>query len=57
LLKWSVEEAGPALINAGIIAGEELERTLSEMQRAVDDPNVVILAPRTSLVWAQKAIG
>lgn len=56
LLKWSVEEAGPALIDAGIITPDELARTLCEMQAVVDDPDVVILAPRMSLVWARKAI-
>ena len=54
-LKWSVEEAGPALLEAGIVTSDELERTLSGMQRAVDDPNVLILPPRMSLVWGRKA--
>jgi SAM-dependent methyltransferase len=52
-LKWSVEEAGPAFVAAGLITEDELRRTLEEMQRAVDDPEVVILAPRMSLVWAR----
>jgi len=56
-LKWSVEEAGPAFVDAGIVTSAELERTLSEMQKAVEDPNVLILAPRMSLVWARKTIG
>ena len=53
-LKWSVEEAGPALLNAGIITSDELSQTLAEMQSAVDDPDVLILAPRMSIVWARK---
>ena len=53
-LKWSVEEAGPALVKAGILTPAELTRTLSEMQAAVDDPDVVILPPRMSIVWARK---
>src|SRR6267154_359803 len=53
-LKWSVEEAGPAFVDAGIVTSAELERTLSEMQKAVEDPNVLILAPCMSLVWARK---
>jgi ubiquinone/menaquinone biosynthesis C-methylase UbiE len=53
-LKWSVEEAGPALVNAGIISSDELARTLMAMQSAIDDPNVVILAPRMSIAWARK---
>ncbi len=56
-LKWSVEEAGPAFVDAGIVTSAELERILSEMQKAVEDPNVLILAPRMSLVWARKTIG
>jgi SAM-dependent methyltransferase len=54
LLKWSVEEAGPALIDAGILTSDELARTLAEMQSAVEDPNILILAPRMSIVWARK---
>jgi SAM-dependent methyltransferase len=57
LLNWSVEEAGPAFIDAGLTTATQLERTLSEMQEAIDDPSVVILMPRMSLVWAQKANG
>jgi SAM-dependent methyltransferase len=53
-LKWSVEEAGPALISAGIVSQEVLERTLAEMQLAMDDPEVLILPPRMSLVWGRK---
>lgn len=55
LLKWSVEEAGPAFIDAGLVTAHQLQDLLSAMQAAVDDPNVVILAPRMSLVWARKA--
>ena len=53
-LKWSVEEAGPALLDAGITTPNELSRTLAEMQSAVDDPNVLILPPRMYNVWARK---
>ena len=56
-LKWSVEEAGPALVNAGITTPDELTRTLSEMQHAAEDHSVLILAPRMSLVWARKSVG
>ncbi len=56
-LKWSVEEAGPAFVDAGIVTAEELERTLAAMQDAVDDPTVLILAPRMSMVWARKEYG
>ncbi len=53
-LKWSVEEAGPALSEARIASPVELSETLAQMQSAVDDPNVLILAPRMSIVWARK---
>jgi SAM-dependent methyltransferase len=53
-LKWSVEEAGPALVDAGITTLPELSQTLAEMQSAVDDPNVLILAPPMYIVWARK---
>ncbi len=53
-LKWSVEEAGPALVSEGIITPEDLTRTLAAMHDAAEDPNVLILAPRMSLVWARK---
>jgi hypothetical protein len=56
-LKWSVEEAGPALLNAGITTPDELTRTLSEMQHAAEDNSVLILAPRMSQVWALKSAG
>jgi SAM-dependent methyltransferase len=50
-LKWSVEEAGPTFVDAGVVTSERLRRTLVEMQVAVDNPDVLILAPRMSLVW------
>jgi len=56
LLKWSVEEAGPAFVNAGLLTSDQLERTLSDMQAAAEDRNVLALAPRMSLVWARKEL-
>jgi len=56
LLKWSVEEAGPAFIQAGLITEAQLKRTLSQMANAVVDPNVLAFAPRMSLVWGRKII-
>ncbi|MFL6463229.1 MAG: methyltransferase domain-containing protein [Bryobacteraceae bacterium] len=56
-LQRSVEEAGPALINAGITTAAELARTLSEMQAIVENSQIVILPPRMSVVWARKAGG
>jgi SAM-dependent methyltransferase len=56
LLKWSVQEAGPAFVNSGLITKEELERTLADMQIAAQDPAVLALAPRMSLVWGRKRV-
>jgi SAM-dependent methyltransferase len=56
LLKWSVEEAGPSFVESGLITFDQLERTLSEMQDALVDPNILALAPRMSLVWGRKPI-
>jgi ubiquinone/menaquinone biosynthesis C-methylase UbiE len=53
-LQWSVAEAGPAFVDAGLITSERLERSLSEMQDATEDRDVLILAPRMFLVWARK---
>jgi SAM-dependent methyltransferase len=53
-LKWSVEEAAPALVGAGLISREELAWKLADMQAAAEDPNVLVLAPRMSVVWARK---
>ncbi|HXA52774.1 MAG TPA: methyltransferase domain-containing protein [Candidatus Acidoferrum sp.] len=53
-LKWSVQEAGPALVNAGVLTQAELDRTLKEMEAAVEDLNVLILPPKMSIVWGRK---
>jgi ubiquinone/menaquinone biosynthesis C-methylase UbiE len=55
LLKWSVEEAGPALIDAGLITPDQLQSILTKMQVATEDPGVLILPPRMSIVWARKS--
>lgn len=54
LLQWTVAEAGPAFVDAGLISSDQLEQTLSEMQDASEDRDLLILAPRMSLVWARK---
>jgi len=56
LLKWSVEEAGPAFVDAGLITAEQLQRTVTEMEIAVRDPDVLALAPRMYLVSARKRV-
>jgi ubiquinone/menaquinone biosynthesis C-methylase UbiE len=55
LLKWSVEESAPALVDAGLTTYEQLEAALYEMEEALNDPNILILAPRMSIVWARKS--
>jgi SAM-dependent methyltransferase len=54
LLRWSVEEAGPAFLNAGLVTSNDLARTLSDMKDALASPDVLALAPRMSLVWGRK---
>jgi len=56
-LKWSVEEAGPSFVGAGIVTSDQLRQTLDAMQEVIDDPQVLILAPRMSLAWARRADG
>jgi SAM-dependent methyltransferase len=56
LLKWSVEEAGSAFVEAGLITRQQLQRTITEMESAVSDPAVLALAPRMSLVSARKLV-
>jgi ubiquinone/menaquinone biosynthesis C-methylase UbiE len=53
-LKWSVQEAGPALVNVGILTQAELELTLADMQAVVEDQTVLILPPKMSIVWGRK---
>ena len=54
LLKWSVEEAAPSFIRAGLISEEDLARTLVEMQEQIDDPDVLILGPKMFVVSGNK---
>jgi ubiquinone/menaquinone biosynthesis C-methylase UbiE len=54
LLKWSVEEAAPAFIAAGLITDEEIRTTLVDMDRDTRNPDILILMPQMSLVWARK---
>jgi ubiquinone/menaquinone biosynthesis C-methylase UbiE len=53
-LEWSVAEASAAFVNAGITSFEELDVTLREMRRTIEQGNLLILAPRMSSVWAHK---
>jgi len=56
LLKWSVQEAGPAFVGAGLISEQELKQTVAEMEDALRNPDVLALAPRMSLVSARKRV-
>jgi SAM-dependent methyltransferase len=54
LLKWSVEEAAPAFVGAGLVTAAEMDTILAEMDRDSRDPDILVLSPRMSLVWARK---
>lgn len=54
LLKWSVEEAAPAFVSAGLVTDAEMETILADMDRDTLDPEILVLGPRMSLVWALK---
>ena len=56
LLKRSVEEAGPLFVAAGLVSTEQLQRTVLEMEHAANNPGVLALAPRMSLVSARKCV-
>ena len=51
-----VAEAGPAVVVAGLISAEELNRTLVEMRRLATDGTVLALMPRMTQVWARKPV-
>ena len=53
-LELSVAEAGPAFVEAGLIAAEELEATVLEMRRLNADETVLAVMPRMAQVWARK---
>jgi SAM-dependent methyltransferase len=55
-LEWSVAEAGPAFLEAGLVTSEELGRLLGEMHRIAEDETILALMPRMSQVWARKHI-
>jgi hypothetical protein len=55
LLTMSVAEAGRAFVSAGLITAPQLESTIREMAHAANNPEVLALAPRMSMVWARKA--
>ena len=54
LLKWSMEEARPAFIAAGLVTDAQMETILADMDRDTKNPDILVLGPRMSLVWARK---
>lgn len=54
LLKWSIDEAGPGCVAAGLLTDDELRQTLADMQRDAQDERVLVLAPPMSQAWARK---
>jgi ubiquinone/menaquinone biosynthesis C-methylase UbiE len=56
LLKWSVQEAGPSFVATGVATPEQLQHTVSEMEKAANNPEVLALAPRMSVVSARKRV-
>jgi hypothetical protein len=54
LLKWSIDEAGPGCVTAGLLTWDELQRTLADMQRDTEDERILVLAPPMSQVWARR---
>jgi SAM-dependent methyltransferase len=55
LLELSVAEAAGAIVEAGLMARDDLDRTLAEMRRLADDPKVMAIMPRMAQVWARKS--
>ncbi|MFO0810334.1 MAG: hypothetical protein U0746_17055 [Gemmataceae bacterium] len=47
-------EAGPAFVAAGLVAADELDRTVAEMHRLAADETVLAVMPRMTQVWARK---
>jgi len=52
--EWSLAEAAPAVVAAGLAGQEELDRVLRDMQRAAEDETVLAIMPRISQVWARR---
>lgn len=56
LIRWTLEEAGPSLIEEGLITPDQFERLLSRMNSAAADPGILAMAPRVSQVWGRKRV-
>jgi SAM-dependent methyltransferase len=53
-LKLSIQEAGRGMVDSGLLTTAELDDTLAQMDAAVANPDILVLMPRMSLVWARK---
>jgi hypothetical protein len=56
LLEWSVAEAGPAFLAAGLVMSSTLKRVLGDMHRAAEDETILAVMPQMSQVWARRRI-
>jgi SAM-dependent methyltransferase len=54
LLNWSVREAAPAFIAAGLLSQAEMDGTIDAMDKESAEGDSVILTPRMFQVWATK---
>ena len=54
LPRWSLEEAAPAFVGAGLVTENEMRDILSDMKRDELNPDILILAPPMSFVWGRK---
>ena len=54
LLLWSAEEAAPAFRDAGLVSRDRWEESVREMKDLLDDADLLVLAPRMTLVWGRK---
>jgi len=54
LVKWSVDEIGPACVAAGIVTEAELAGIQADMQRDTEDENILVLAAPMIQCWARK---
>lgn len=54
LLRLSVVEMGPSCIAEGLLTEPDLAKLLQDMERDDHDPDILVLGPRMSQVWARK---
>ncbi len=54
LVKWTVEEAAPAFVSAGLVTPLEMDGILADMERDTLNLDILPLGPRMSYVWGRK---